>query len=238
MPLIVPVDEHPLCRHFVIESQSFLALANGGKFSSEIYKWDGQFFQPFQTMSGHTGAADWEFFEIGSEPYLALAVQSSTSVVFKWATNKFVEHQPLPTRGANDFEFFSFGGNHFLAVANGTPLNVDSVIYLWNGTQFVTHQPITTHSAYDLEYFSIGGKHFLAVANARDGASNDINSKVYTWNGDKFADYQDVLTHGGIALDYFKLGEDHMLAIANNNDGLSGGPYWGTTTDSVIYKFS
>jgi len=80
----------------------------------------GTEFVEFQSIPT-SGAADWEFFTIGSDHYLAVAnyYNDSThdldSKLYRWDGTSFVEFHSIPTNGARDWEFFTIGSDHYLA---------------------------------------------------------------------------------------------------------------------------
>lgn len=69
-----------------------------------------RYFEPFQEIAT-AGAADWEFFTIGSEVYLTVAnhyngtTYNVNSIIYRWNNNNFTPMQTILTNGAFDWEF-------------------------------------------------------------------------------------------------------------------------------------
>ena len=92
------------------------------------------------------------------------------------STNRFVELQSIPTKGALCWEAILIGDRAFLAVANhydGSTYNINSVIYEYSAStnRFEAMQSIPTKGALDWEAILIGDRAFLAVANYYDGST-------------------------------------------------------------------
>jgi YVTN family beta-propeller protein len=132
---IIPTSGARDWEFFEIGGERYLAVANaqsggGGtlevNIDSKVYKWNEALSRFVEFQSIRTASAiDWEFFEIGGEPYLALAnvfdgtSQLCDSKIYKWNGTAFAEFQSVPTAAARDWEFFEMGGEPYLAVANG-----------------------------------------------------------------------------------------------------------------------
>jgi hypothetical protein len=189
-----------------------------------------------------SSAADWEFFTIGSDTYLAVAnryngsTYNINSKIYRWNGTSFTETQSIPTNGAADWEFFTIGSDTYLAVANsynGSTWSIDSKVYRWNGTVFTETQPILTHNALDWESFTIGSDTYLAVANGyKLGDGYNTDSKIYRWNGTSFTETQSIPTNSAVDWESFILDGDTYLVVANN--------YTGSThnIDSKIYRWN
>ncbi len=97
-------------------------------------------FQEFQAILTN-GAADWAFFTIGSDAYLAVANHYShyndfttniDSKIYQWNGTNFEVFGSIPTHAAFGWEFFTLGDDSYLAIANhhnGSTSNIDSKIY-------------------------------------------------------------------------------------------------------------
>ena len=185
------------CEHFTIGTDHYLAISflfiSGGSEStnSKVYKWNTttKQFNLFQNIST-VGAYDSEYFQIGSDHYLAFAHfknggnYSQTSKIYKWNGTQFAEFQSITTYGAVDWEFFSIGSNYYLALANendNASLTINSKIYKFNSNtnQFEEFKLITTSGATNFKYFQIGISNYLAVANSRNSSTASVDSKVY-----------------------------------------------------------
>ena len=193
------------------------------------------------------GAADWEYFQIGTDHYLVVANSRGissydvNSTLYRWDGQAFLPIQSILTHNALDWEHFEIDGVPYLAVANqrnSSTRNIDSQIYQWNGTSFVDYQAIPTMGAHDWEYFQIDGMHYLAVANYfnSQGAvwseKYNTDSKIYQWDGDSFEEYQAILTSGARDWEYFEIAGEHYLAVANYYDSQT------RFVDSQIYKWN
>ena len=213
---------------------SYLAVANkfdGSTFNinSQIFKFDGAAFQPFQLIATQ-GALDWEFFTIGNASYLAVAnynngTRNINSQIFVFNGTAFQPFQAIATHGASDWLFFTIGSSSssFLAVANrynGSSNNIDSQIFKFNGTAFQPFQAMATHGATDWEFFAIGSNNYLVVANTQeDDTTYNINSQIFQFDGSVFQPFQFVATHGAADWEYFTIGNARYLAVANLQDG-------------------
>ncbi|KAI8487818.1 hypothetical protein Bbelb_345560 [Branchiostoma belcheri] len=245
--------------HFVIDGQTFLAVANYGGTSgmetnSRVYRWEPKLkrFALHQEMVTFN-ARDWEAFEIDGEHYLVVANHARgldhniESVIFHWerAGDYFVPYQTIPTKAAYDWEAFTIGPYHFLAVANaynGVSTKVDSVIYVWQYGRFLPLQFVETMGCTDWEYMNIGKEHFLVAANAFNHGPHaldssyrySINSTIYKLNVQKqrFEEFQNILTHSATDWESFRVGRDNYLVVANSyDDGESN------DVDSVVYRW-
>lgn len=115
---------------FTIGEEYYLALANNGinnvtyDVDSKIFKWNGNYFVPFQSIPTR-GARDWKYFSISGQSYLIVANHETyglgwnlDSKVYKWNGGSFVEILSIPTNGAVDWESFVIDSQTYLAVAN------------------------------------------------------------------------------------------------------------------------
>jgi hypothetical protein len=178
-----------------------------------------------------SGAADLEFFSIGSDHYLAVANMRNdstydvNSLLYRWDGTSFVEFQSIPTQGAKDWEFFTIADVPYLAVANSrsdVSHDVDSKIFRWDGGRFVEHQSLPTNGANDWQFFTIAGESYLAVANgrydgppARGAVGANTDSRIYRWEGTGFVEYQALATNGAEGLEFFTIDDTAYLAVAN-----------------------
>jgi hypothetical protein len=188
------------------------------------------------------GGADFEAFEIGGQPYLAVANANDgsnvniDSKIYWWdAGDSFAIFQLIPTSQASDWEYFEMGGESYLAVANlsdGSTTNIDSKIYKWSGASFMESQSIPTSGAIDWEYFEIGTESYLAVANEHSDYNYNIESRIYRWDVDRFVEFQSIPTNGALDWEFFIAGPDSFLAVANGMNGST----W--NLDSKIYRWN
>lgn len=220
---------------FVINGQTYLAVANSTNNSgtdynidSKIYKWNttSSKFEDVQAIPTN-GAFFWESFNIDGNTYLALANSYNNSSfnvdskIYKWDNGAFEILQTIPTSWGFDWENFTIGDDTYLAVANyyngSTHIN-ESKVYKWDGTYFTEHQSILTTGAADWESFVIDGENYLALANHNDGSNFHVDSIIYKWNGNSFDEFQNISTIGANDWEYFTYGGEKYLAVANQSD--------------------
>nr|XP_057938744.1 thrombospondin-type laminin G domain and EAR repeat-containing protein-like [Doryrhamphus excisus] len=251
----ISTQEARAWKHFTIDGQSFLVVANSREAEPElsvIYRWNErrQRFVRHQTLETHA-AVDWEAFHMHNHSFLVVANHrrardsnhNINSVIYRWNPKSkiFEVNQTLSTSGAYDWEFFTIGPYHFLVVANtfdGQTTVITSTVYVWLNGRFRTFQNIPTVGATDWETFEIDGRFFLAVANSQKvselGPSlYSINSTVYelstiSWT---FIRFQDILTHSALDWEFFTVGQEKFLVVANSHDGRS------YSVNSVVYRW-
>ncbi|XP_042351260.1 LOW QUALITY PROTEIN: thrombospondin-type laminin G domain and EAR repeat-containing protein-like [Plectropomus leopardus] len=251
----ISTQEARAWKHFTIDGQSFLVVANSREAEPElsvIYRWNlrRRRFLRHQTLQTHA-ALDWEAFSIQNTSFLVVANHRRArdsnhnihSVLYRWNPNtqQFEVNQTLSTSGAYDWEFFSVGPYHFLVVANtfdGRTTSIMSTVYVWVDGCFQTFQSIPTVGATDWETFEMDGRFFLAVANSqkvseRGPSLYSINSTVYELNTltQTFIRFQDILTHSAVDWEFFTVGDDRFLVVANSHDGSS------YSLNSVVYRW-
>ena len=155
-PLAQPIQEIPTkgardWEAILIGDRAFLAVANyydGSNYNinSVIYEYSASTnrFEELQSIPTK-GAHDWEAILIGDRAFLAVAnyhdgsTYNINSVIYEYSasTNRFVELQSIPTKGAHDWESILIGDRAFLAVANyydGSNYNINSVIYEYSAS--------------------------------------------------------------------------------------------------------
>ncbi|XP_072770487.1 thrombospondin-type laminin G domain and EAR repeat-containing protein [Nerophis lumbriciformis] len=251
----ISTQEARAWKHFSINGQSFLVVANSREVEPElsvIYRWNGRRrrFVRHQTLETHA-AVDWEAFHMHNHSFLVVANHrrardsnhNINSVIYRWnpKSKLFEVNQTLSTSGAYDWEFFTIGPYHFLVVANtfnGQTTAILSTIYVWLDGCFQSFQNIPTLGATDWETFEIDGRFFLAVANSqkvseRSPSLYSINSTVYelstiSWT---FIRFQDILTHSALDWEFFTVGQEKFLVVANSHDGRS------YTVNSIVYRW-
>ena len=218
--------------YFNADGDHYLTVAN--HYASRSYNIDSvmyvraadDYFMEFQRI-GTSGAADWEYFNVDGDHYLAVAnsqngdTRNVDSVVYvREADGSFVEFQRIGTSGAVDWEYFNVDGDHYLAVANmgnDETVNIDSVVYV-RGEEgsFSEFQRIGTSGANDWEYFNVEGDHFLVVSNSRNDTTYIVDSVVYVRGEDGFfSEFRTIGTSGATDWEYFNIDGDHFLAVAN-----------------------
>ncbi|XP_040912592.1 thrombospondin-type laminin G domain and EAR repeat-containing protein-like isoform X2 [Toxotes jaculatrix] len=155
----ISTQEARAWKHFIVEDQIFLVVANSRETEPElsiVYRWNRQWrrFLRYQTLETH-GALDWEAFQIHNQSFLVVANHRRArdsnhnvhSVIYRWNPNTklFEVNQTVSTSGAYDWEFFTVGPYHFLVVANtfdGQTTAISSTVYVWLDGCFQTFQNI------------------------------------------------------------------------------------------------
>ena len=191
-----------------------------------------------QAMRTRT-AADWEFFSIGSENYLAVAnFEGPSSEIFKFDRTSltFQPFQTIATFGARAWKFFTIKGESFLVVANSAS-SANSHIFKFDNLkeQFELFQTVSTQGAVDWEFFVInpdsrddgdaaaaaaaGAAAYLAVANhcSDHGNCNVVTSHIYKFDSvfATFQPFQAFATRGARDWEFFSIEGDSFLALAN-----------------------
>ncbi|KFH41994.1 Thrombospondin-type laminin G domain and EAR repeat-containing protein-like protein [Hapsidospora chrysogenum ATCC 11550] len=164
-------------RSFQIDGRHLLALAQGHgdmvdespvgniSTSSTIFEWDGQAFQPFQTVASHMGY-NWLYFSVDGHDFLAYADHAELSTILEWVNGEFVPFQKLDGPGGRAFCLLESRGETFLAFSRITS---DSLVYKWDGTSFQHHQTLE----------GAGGREF-ALVTGDDGSSYLVHVKFLT----------------------------------------------------------
>lgn len=244
----IPTSAASRFASFRIGGDTFLAVTNSYDqppphydLSTELYRWNGTQFVPFQSIPTN-GAFAVEPFTLGNDHFLAIAEYTAEGVfevnshILKWDGTHFAPFQSILTHGATGWKHFEINGEHYLIVANhatgsaGYIVNVqtDSVLYKWNGNQFVAVQNLPTTAARDWEYLEVGQEKFLAVANEYDGfsynSSTQIFSEIFKWDGSQFNSFQKIHSEGARDWKAFTIGDRHFLALAN---------LWGATNSPL-----
>jgi hypothetical protein len=225
---IIPSHAGHAFRHFTIDGQDFLALANyrTGFSSKDPQGWPrGPWFFPLK----QTNSTIWRY---------------------NASTQQFDEFQSLATSFANAWSAFSIRGRSYIAVANADSLTAvdnndkytggtNSTVYQYDhsAAKFEVVQQISTRSALDIESFDIGNQTYLAVANTESKEAGFlVQSPVFRWSEQqqRFECIQLLNTTGATGVTFFNIpgprgGE--FLAVANR---------WGKTghrENSVIYSW-
>ena len=149
------------------------------------------------------------------------------TIIYEWRSDRFTEHQRLPSHGAEDAEFFRIGARPFLAIAciragRGPYLmNTQSVLYEWREDQFVAFQHFASFAAKQWRHFTVGGRHFLALAQgvAIGGAPEpqDTHSTIFEWTGSRFEAFQAVQSSWAYNWEFFTLVGVPYLALADHS---------------------
>ena len=183
---------------FTIDGTPYLAIAcirmGSGPYNfnvgQPIYRWNGEGWEPFQTILGYA-AKQWRHFTIDGQHYLALAQnrpgpKSVPSAVYRWNGEQFEYLQDIPSRGGYNFHAFELDGVTYLAHADH---ELPSALHRWDGKRFVPHQDLVEIGGRAFVTFSDDTSTYMAVANIR------FESVLLRWDGGKFVE-QAVLDGG------------------------------------------
>ncbi|XP_030832667.1 adhesion G-protein coupled receptor V1 isoform X3 [Strongylocentrotus purpuratus] len=228
---------------------TLIAIANMGasgrrQTSSRIYRLDANGSLTVIQDISTVGASDVEFFNLGSDTYLAVTQlrsnngQSlSNSIVYLWNGLTFIQSSLFNSNGASAIDSFTINGNQYLAVANYydsslASYEIMSVVYEWQGGNLVQVQQISSQGATDIQAFTVGSNAYLAIANSRNNAGNtEINSVIYQWSSvtSQFILHQSIPTQGVQSVRVFVTSPEGIthLALANA-DGPSSVYTWNT----------
>jgi len=199
---------------------------NGGDSDIEalIYRWQDERFVEHEALS-LPGGEDLEYFEIGTQQFLAAAgirtgkgpyELDCESIVYERIDQKWTPLQRFATFAAKQWFAFSFGTRHFLALAQGVaiegvePKNPrTSRIFEWDGERFVAFQMLNGQWGYNFAFVSFSGEHYLAYADHVSG------SPIYRWNGERFETLQTLAENGGRAFSFFEANGTLWMLHAN-----------------------
>jgi hypothetical protein len=224
--------------HSMVAQLSSLSalVASHSALVKEVCRVQGR-FSTFQSVLTQ-GAMDWEFFNIGTQSFLAVA-EVPNSQILRFDGSSFVPFQLVPTVGAVDWEFFTMGNQSYLAVANhrnSATFSQNSQILRFDSATntFLPFQSIPTQGAFDWEFFNIAGHSYLAVANHRSDSSWTINSQIFRFNGSTFLPFQSIPSVGAQDWLFFNIAGHNYLALANRYDGNIGL----VPVNSQIFRFN
>jgi hypothetical protein len=228
---------------FEIGSRRFLAGASlrtgSGPYEynamSTIFEWNGTAFEPFQQVPTFA-AKQWRHFSIGARHFLALAqgvvmpglqaIHPSSSMIFEWNGERFVEFQKLPSGWGYNFCAFELGGIPRLAYADH---HAPSILMTWNGSEFVLDQVLDGASGRAFAPFSADGADFLAFANLQG------DTLLYRREGGRYVVHQTLSGPGGRELAIARVGGALLLVQANFLTGSPQAPK--TDLESVVYAW-
>lgn len=226
-------------RHFTVGDEHFLALAQGIEIpgqenanrDSEIFRWDGSSFVPFQTIPSRW-AYNWHTFRIDGEHYLAHADHVVPSVLYRWDNRKFTAHQQLVPEQGRAFADFAVDGERFLLVAC---LQSPSRLLRWTGSAFEDYQVLD----------GLGGREFAVIESdelyvirvnfilgTRAEPQPAINSQVYQWQHGKLEIVEEFPTTGAADVSIHRTGGETLVFVANALDAQAR-----FAATPVVYRF-
>ena len=171
--------------YFNFLNGDYLVFVNRNSLS-QVVKFDGSVFQPFQLLAVSAGT-NADFVNINGIGYLAVSSTTNNTQVFRFNGTVFTPLQlfvPGSSSQAYGVLFFNYYGSYYLAVANYRDSQgngrISSPILKFDSTRgiFVPFQSISTIGAYKFTFFTYDGLPFLAVAGYYDFSYN-INSSIW-----------------------------------------------------------
>jgi hypothetical protein len=228
---------------FFIGDSIFLAVPDYNASSSKIYKWNPVTTQ-FDTHQSipTTGAYAWEYFQTGTQHYLALVGHYSQSTgydipikFYAWSeTTEEFQHitgQDIAFSGGIDCHAFEINGVTHIAIA-GTYNTEGIQVYRFDGLQFTKVQGFNGHQYTDCETFEINGVTYLGVCFYSDSGYG-TNSKLYKWvpSNSEFVLSQDIAVTFAYDMHYFEINGHLYLGVIKHWDGSS------RNTTSTIYRW-
>jgi hypothetical protein len=226
---------------FSFDSRHFLALAQGVVVDgmvprhprdSRLFEWNGERFEPFQTLDGQWGY-NFAFVSFEGERYLAYADHVSGSSVLRWNGETFAPLQSFDENGGRAFRFFEGNGALWMLHAN---LLKHTTLYRFDGAQFVATQ--TLGGAGGRELCLIDGKQgrYLVrvcfITGTPKAPVVETQSEIFRWRDDRFERVGQFATSGATDAATFTVDAQRYLVVSN---ALSAGVRF--RTDSTLYRF-
>jgi hypothetical protein len=228
-------------RHFTLAGVHFLALAQGvalpGTESvnrpSQIFRWDGESFQPFQEIPSQW-AYNWHAFSLDGTDFLAHADHVMPSRLYRWDGSGFVVHQELAGEYGRAFASFRADGTDYLLVAC---LLSPSRLLRWDGERFVAHAVLDGLGA--REFAVLHGRHGLYVLRVNfilgtpASPTTALASQLYQWQDGKLVVVEEFPTFGGTDVAVYADEQGPLVAVSNS---LSADVRF--ATDTLVYRFT
>ena len=228
-------------RHVTIADQHFLALAQGVAVPattgrnrpSQILRWNGESFVPFQEIPSQW-AYNWHAFSIDGTDFLAHADHVGPSRLYRWDGSAFVAQEILAEQYGRAFATFHADGEDYLLVAC---IAGPSRLLRWNGGHFAEAQVLDGQGAREFAVLSTGPDIYVIRVNFILGSPaapiTALDSQLYQWQDGKLVTIQEFPTFGGT--DVAVTSDEHgPLVIVSN--GLSAEVRF--ATDTVVYRFA
>jgi hypothetical protein len=192
---------------FRVNGQHFLGISQGVKESSlddqhdmnaQIFLWNGESFEWFQTLPGCWGY-NLSYFEMNGEHYLTVPDQLGPSQLYVWKGTQFELLQGFgPSGGGRKCCYFISEGQHYLAFAN---LLHNSELYRWSGHAFDMIQTFEGIGGRNFHFHRMNGKDYLFRTNfitgTREAPISKQLSQVYVRQGEQFEEIATYTTFGG-----------------------------------------
>jgi hypothetical protein len=227
-------------RHFMVEDQHFLALAQGvarpdiesQNQPSRIFRWDGESFKLFQDIPSQW-AYNFHAFSIAGTDFLAHADHVTPSRLYRWNGRRFVLHQDLVDKYGRAFASFHVDGTHYLLVAC---IFSPPQLMRWDGTRFVEHS--TLDGLGSREVAVLRGMHGLYVVRVNfilgtpSAPTTALTSQLYEWHDDGLVVVDEFPTFGGTDVAAYSDEQGTLVAVSNS---LSDDLHF--AADTVVYRF-
>ncbi|GAA3713868.1 hypothetical protein GCM10022224_094330 [Nonomuraea antimicrobica] len=223
-------------RHFALDDQHFLALAQGvpqpGNQPSRIYRWDGRAFEPFQEIHSEQGY-NWHAFRVAGHDFLAHADHLAPSILYRWDGTRFAIHQKLADQHGRAFAAFSADGEHYLLV--GCILS-PSRLLRWDGETFVEHATLDGLGTREFAVLHTESGLYVLRVNFIHGTpaapTTALTSQLYRWQDGGLQVVEEFPTTGGTDVAVFTDDRGPLVAVSN---GLAADVRF--AAESVVYRF-
>lgn len=225
----VPTFAAKQWRHFTVDDQHFLALAQGvdapGNKPSRIFRWDGASFVPFQDVPSQWGY-NWHPFTVDGVDFLAHADHLGPSVLYRWTGTEFVAHQELADRYGRAFA--TVDGEYLLVGCIAAP----SRVLRWDGARFVEHQVLDDLGAREFAVLPGYVVRVNFILGTPAAPTTALTSQIYHWQHGKLAVVEEFSTFGGTDVAVTEDEHGPLIAVSNS---LSAEVRFATET--VVYRW-
>ncbi|MDH4560919.1 hypothetical protein [Pseudomonas sp. BN411] len=212
-------------RHFVIEGQHFLALAQGilvpgletrHPATSRIYRWNGQGFEEFQVLEGRWGY-NWTHVEYMGRHFLAYADHLLRSPVLEWREGRFQPWLEMDEEGGRAFAFFQEEGELLGVFAS---ISGRTLLGRFSDQGFNALQDLGGPGGRELALLEHQGQRYLArvsfITGGREAPQTVQESELFQWRSGRFHKVAGFTTHGGTSAAWFLVDGQPHLAVANS----------------------
>lgn len=228
--------------YFKVAGRHFLALAQGVDIpglaskippDSTIFEWQGNSFEPFQTVTS-TWGYNWLYFSLYGHDFLAYADHVSPSIVLKWNGERFDHFQTLDGVHGRAFCLFKDGDNAYLAFSR---ISSDSLVYRWDGKGFQNYHTLTGAGGREFTLVRHGTSSYLFhvrfITGGRHNPNPVLESVIYQIKNGVFKVAATFPTLGGTDVTTFPLNGQTYVIVT---ESLTKDQRF--RTDTHIYRFS
>ncbi|MBH3429074.1 hypothetical protein [Pseudomonas alkylphenolica] len=212
-------------RHFEIEGQHYLALAQGilvpglethHPATSRIYRWNGEDFEVFQVLEGRWGY-NWTHVEHRGRHFLAYADHLLHSPVLEWRDGRFEPWLEMAEEGGRAFAFFDVEGELLGVFAS---ISGRTVLGTFSDQGFDLRQDLGGPGGRELALLEHEGQRYLArvafITGGREAPQTVQESELFHWRKDRFHKVAGFTTHGGTSAAWFLADGHPHLVVANS----------------------